>query len=46
MAKGRNTNIAYFCLNAVGLLLHCQTSISQWLNLFSLVTHNSTDTAV
>jgi len=39
LTKHRNTKIASFHSNAI--LLHCQTSTSNWFNLFSLVTRNS-----
>jgi len=39
LRKCVNAKIASFHSNVV--LLHCQTSISRWLNLFSLVTCNS-----
>jgi len=39
LTKGRYIKIIAFHSN--GVLLHCQTSTSRWLNLFSLVTRNS-----
>ena len=39
LAKCRNTKMTSFHSNAV--ILHCQTSTSRWLNLFSLLNCNS-----